>query len=123
MSSVFGRVTGLVKRPGAETLDRWPHAAEHWCVAEIWIVSNFPPPVHGVAAFNAALTDELARRGIGYRTFPIGTRGALREVAQVGVGKTIADAGVIVRLGVALARARVAGRMPAAIYFTPCQGG
>jgi glycosyltransferase involved in cell wall biosynthesis len=92
-------------------------------VAEIWIVSNFPPPVHGVAAFNAALIDELSRRGIAHRTFSIGTRGALRDVARPGVTKTINDAAVILRLGVALARARAAGRMPAAIYFTPCQGG
>jgi glycosyltransferase involved in cell wall biosynthesis len=92
-------------------------------VGEIWIVSNFPPPVHGVAAFNAALVDELASREIECRTFSIGTRGALRDVARVGASKTIADAAAILKLGVALARARVAGRMPAAIYFTPCQGG
>jgi glycosyltransferase involved in cell wall biosynthesis len=92
-------------------------------VAEIWIVSNFPPPVHGVAAFNAALLEELASRGIDCRTFSVGTRGDLREVARVGVTKAIGDAAAIVRLGLALARARVAGRMPAAIYFTPCQGG
>jgi glycosyltransferase involved in cell wall biosynthesis len=92
-------------------------------VAEIWIVSNFPPPVHGVAAFNAALLGELAGRGIECRTFSIGTRGDLRNIARVGASKTIGDAAAIVRLGVALARARVAGRMPAAIYFTPCQGG
>lgn len=92
-------------------------------VAEIWVVSNLPPPVHGVAAFNAALLAELAHRGIGYRAFSIGTRKDLREVARVGVTKTIADAATILRFGVALARARLAGRMPAAIYFTPCQGG
>jgi glycosyltransferase involved in cell wall biosynthesis len=92
-------------------------------VAEIWIVSNFPPPVHGVAAFNAALLGELAGRGIECRAFAIGTRGDLRNVARVGATKTIADAAAIARLGAALARARIAGRMPAAIYFTPCQGG
>jgi glycosyltransferase involved in cell wall biosynthesis len=92
-------------------------------VAEIWIVSNLPPPVHGVAAFNAALLRELASRGIDYRTFSIGTRRELRDVARVGVTKTLADAAMILRLGAALARARIAGRMPAAVYFTPCQGG
>jgi glycosyltransferase involved in cell wall biosynthesis len=92
-------------------------------VAEIWIVSNFPPPVHGVAAFNAALLGELANRGIECRAFSIGTRGDLREVAQVGVTKAIADTTAILKLGLALARARVTRRMPAAIYFTPCQGG
>ena len=92
-------------------------------VAEIWLVSNLPPPVHGVAAFNAALLGELANRGIGCRVFSIGTRNDLRQVARIGATKTIADAAAILRLGVALARARVAGRMPAAVYFTPCQGG
>jgi glycosyltransferase involved in cell wall biosynthesis len=92
-------------------------------VAEIWIVSNFPPPVHGVAAFNAALVDELTRRGIAHRTFTIGTRGPLRDVARLGAAKIWADAAAILGLGVALARARATGRMPAAIYFTPCQGG
>ena len=86
-------------------------------------MSNFPPPVHGVAAFNAALISELGRRGIAHRTFAIGTRGQLRDVARLGVTKALADAAAIVRLGVALARARATGRMPAAIYFTPCQGG
>lgn len=86
-------------------------------------MSNFPPPVHGVAAFNAALAEELTRRGIAYRAFAIGTRGDLRKVSRPGVAKTIGDAGAILRLGAALARARVTGAMPAAIYFTPCQGG
>lgn len=97
--------------------------AEFSYVAEIWIVSNFPPPVHGVAAFNAALLDELASRGIECRTFSVGTRSDLRDVARVGVAKTIADAATVGRLGAALARARLTGRLPAAIYFTPCQGG
>jgi glycosyltransferase involved in cell wall biosynthesis len=92
-------------------------------VAEIWIVSNFPPPVHGVAAFNAALVHELAQRGIDYRSFAIGTRGELRNVARPSVSKTAADAIVICQLAAALARARLAGRMPDAVYFTPCQGG
>jgi glycosyltransferase involved in cell wall biosynthesis len=92
-------------------------------VAEIWLVSNLPPPVHGVAAFNAALLGELGKRGIDCRAFSIGTRKDLREVSRVGVTKTISDAAAIVRLGAALARARATGRMPAAIYFTPCQGG
>lgn len=92
-------------------------------MAEIWIVSNLPPPVHGVAAFNAALLGELASRGIACRTFSVGTRRELRDVARVGVTKTIADTAVILKLGAALARARITGRMPAAIYFTPCQGG
>lgn len=92
-------------------------------MAEIWIVSNFPPPVHGVAAFNAALIDELTRRGIDHRSFSIGTRGELRDVSRLGVSKIFADGATMFRLGVALARARAAGRMPAAIYFTPCQGG
>ena len=86
-------------------------------------MSNFPPPVHGVAAFNAALVDELARRGIDYRSFAIGTRGELRNVARPGVSKTAADAAAIFQLAAALARARLTGRMPDAIYFTPCQGG
>src|SRR5690348_10333902 len=97
--------------------------AEYLYVAEIWIVSNFPPPVHGVAAFNTALVGELANRGIDCRAFSIGTRGGLREIARVGVTKAIADTTAILKLGFALARARAAGRMPAAIYFTPCQGG
>lgn len=97
--------------------------AEYSNVAEIWIVSNLPPPVHGVAAFNAALLGELAARGIDCRTFSIGTRRDLRDVARVGVTKTVADAAAILRLGVALAHARIADRMPAAIYITPCQGG
>lgn len=92
-------------------------------VPAIWIVSNFPPPVHGVAAFNAALIEELARRGIDHRTFPIGTRGELRDVARPGVRKTLMDAAAVLWLGAALARARATGVMPAAIYFTPCQGG
>lgn len=86
-------------------------------------MSNFPPPVHGVAAFNAALGDELSRRGVKYRSFAIGTRGDLRGVSRLGVAKTISDAATVLRLGAELARARAAGRMPAAIYFTPCQGG
>ncbi|HET9624038.1 MAG TPA: glycosyltransferase family 4 protein [Kofleriaceae bacterium] len=86
-------------------------------------MSNFPPPVHGVAAFNAALIEELAERGIAHRRFPIGTRGDLRQVARPGVRKTLDDAAAIARLAAALAHARVTGRTPAAIYFTPCQGG
>lgn len=86
-------------------------------------MSNFPPPVHGVAAFNAALIDELGRRGISHRAFAIGTRGELRDVAVPSVAKTLGDAVTVMQLGLALARARVTGRMPAAIYFTPCQGG
>src|SRR5256885_14024040 len=104
-------------------LDRSRGWSNNSYVARIWIVSNLPPPVHGVSAFNAALVGELANRGIDCRTFSIGTRRDLRDVARVGVTKTIADAAVILRLGVALARARIAGRMPAAIYFTPRQGG
>jgi glycosyltransferase involved in cell wall biosynthesis len=96
---------------------------EDLVVAQIWLVSNLPPPVHGVAAFNAALLGELANRGIDCRTFSIGTRRDLRDIARAGVTKTISDAGTIARLGIALARARIAGRMPAVIYFTPCQGG
>jgi glycosyltransferase involved in cell wall biosynthesis len=92
-------------------------------VAEIWMVSNLPPPVHGVSAFNAALLGELAKRGIEYRVFSIGTRRDLRQIARIGATKTVSDAATILRLGVALARARAADRMPAAIYFTPCQGG
>lgn len=107
----------------AVALDRSRGRSSISYVAEIWIVSNLPPPVHGVAAFNAALLGELARRGIDCRTFSVGTRGDLRDVARVGVAKTAGDAAAIARLGVALARARITGRMPAAIYMTPCQGG
>jgi glycosyltransferase involved in cell wall biosynthesis len=111
-----------VRRQWAPSIDRADGRIFSY-VAEIWIVSNLPPPVHGVAAFNAALLGELANRGIDCRTFAIGTRRDLRDVARVGVTKTIADAAAVLALGAALARARIAGRMPAAIYFTPCQGG
>ncbi len=87
---------------------------------EIWIVSNVPPPVHGVAAFNAALRDWLARRGVVSRVFRVGTRGALTEIQRVNARKLVADAGALARLAVAGARRRT---LPPVVYFTPSQAG
>ncbi len=87
---------------------------------ELWIVSNVPPPVHGVSAFNAALLRRLEQRGVPARLFRVGTRGALTDVERVSAGKLAADAGTVARLALAAARR---GATRPVIYFTPSQGG
>jgi glycosyltransferase involved in cell wall biosynthesis len=90
---------------------------------EVWTVSNMAPPMHGVAAFNAMLVDELERRGIRHRMFRIGTRGDLQQIARIRIGKAATDAATIARLGWAgLGRSRDGEQRPV-LYFTPCQGG
>lgn len=88
----------------------------------VWLVSNLPPPVHGVSAFNAALLRHATRAGVDVRTVRVGTRGGIGGVQRPGFAKGIADALAIARLGSRLA-ARVRGRRRDVIYFTPSQAG
>jgi len=87
---------------------------------EIWIVSNVPPPVHGVSAFNAVLRDQLRNRGVTSRIFRVGTRGALTELERMNARKLVCDAGTLARLALAEVRRKAPDHM---IYFTPSQGG
>lgn len=86
---------------------------------EIWIVSNLPPPVHGVSMFNAALCDRLSRDQIPFRVFPIGARGQLTGVEAFGARKLVADT---VQLADLLATS-LRRRCSPVIYFTPSQRG
>jgi glycosyltransferase involved in cell wall biosynthesis len=86
---------------------------------EVWIVSNFPPPVHGVSVFNEALCGVLTARGIEQRIFPIGTRGALNQLESVNVAKLASDGA---RIAEVAWRGRRSPR-PFVLYFTPSQGG
>lgn len=87
---------------------------------EVWIVSNAPPPVHGVSAFNAALRVRLDERGVPQRLFRVGTRGAFTGVERMSGPKLVRDAGALAALTLACAREPAARSV---IYFTPSQGG
>jgi glycosyltransferase involved in cell wall biosynthesis len=92
--------------------------------AQVWIVSNFPPPLHGVSAYNAAFLRFLRQQGIGCRVFRVGTRGGLEQVGRVQAGQTVRDGAALARLFAEGATRVVKPRdRPPTIYFTPSQGG
>ncbi len=90
---------------------------------EIWIVSNFPPPVHGVSAFNHALSRYLRESGHTVREYPIGTRGALSSLEHFGIGKVGNDLLTLARVSGSAATRLVAKGNETTIYFTPSQIG
>lgn len=85
-------------------------------MTRVWMVSNLPPPVHGVAAFNAALVREAERAGIDLRPVRVGTRGPIAGVQRPRATKLATDALAIGRLVQELAARDV-------VYFTPSQAG
>ena len=88
---------------------------------EIWLVSNLPPPVHGVSTFNAALLDELDRRGESVRVFRIGSTRA-RSIGRFSMIKALRDTRLLIRfLAAAMWRKLRGGK--AVLYFTPSQDG
>ena len=89
---------------------------------EIWLVSNLPPPVHGVSVFNAALLDELERRDEPVRVFRVGSRRA-QSIGRFSIVKALLGAGLIARFLAATLWRRVRGRGQAILYFTPSQSG
>jgi len=89
---------------------------------EIWLVSNLPPPVHGVAVFNASLLDELERREVPVRVFQVGSDRAER-IGRFSVVKSVREGFLLVPfLAVAVWR-RLRGGGRTILYFTPSQGG
>jgi glycosyltransferase involved in cell wall biosynthesis len=89
---------------------------------EIWLVSNLAPPVHGVSMFNAALLEELERRGEPVRVFRIGSSRA-RSIGRFSIVKALRDGGLIARFLAASLWRRLRGGGRAVLYFTPSQGG
>jgi hypothetical protein len=65
---------------------------------EVWIVSNFPPPVHGVSAFNQEFCLALKRKNIRLRIFPIGTSGNFSQVETFAFSKVIGDSISLLKL-------------------------
>ena len=89
---------------------------------EIWLVSNLAPPVHGVSMFNAALLEELERRGEPVRVFRIGSSRA-RSIGRFSIVKALRDGRLIARLLVAALWRKLRGGGSTVLYFTPSQGG
>ena len=89
---------------------------------EIWLVSNLPPPVHGVSVFNAALLDELERREEPVRVFRVGSRRA-QSIGRFSLVKALLGAGLIARLFTSALWRKVRGGGGTVLYFTPSQGG
>lgn len=55
------------------------------------IVSNLPPPMHGVSVFNELWIKELSRLHIPYRFLRIGTRGKLQNIQRFSIIKIAFD--------------------------------
>ena len=91
-------------------------------VPEVWVVSNFPPPVHGVSAFNQEIVKAMHERNLSVRVFPVGTRGSLAGVQRVSPTKAVEGVGDMIRFVGAALTARHS-RDRAILYFTPSQGG
>lgn len=89
---------------------------------ELWIVSNLPPPVHGVSAFNQALIQELDKREIEFRFFRIGTSGDIGSLEKWRFKKLFSDLTRIGWVAVLAFKERLRGRAPV-LYFTPAQYG
>ena len=89
---------------------------------EIWIVSNLPPPVHGVSVFNAALLEELRRRGESFRVFRTGSTRA-QSIGRFSVVKVLREGGLLARFLAATFWRKVRGGGTTTLYFTPSQGG
>ena len=89
---------------------------------EIWLVSNLPPPVHGVAVFNASLLDELERREVPVRVFRVGSDRADR-IGQFSISKSVREGFLLVSFLSAAFRRRLRGGGRTILYFTPSQGG
>jgi len=91
-------------------------------VAELWIASNLPPPVHGVAVFNEALVEGLRRRGIKCRFIRVGSE-VPGDIGRLSLGKVYRDckalSGLIAKGG---SKRRKAGQKRI-LYFTLSQWG
>lgn len=93
-------------------------ARDTFCVS---IVSNLPPPVHGVSVFNELLVGELDRAGVPYRFYRVGSIESGSNLGGFGFKKLIRDAGVLLRVVFdAIRGPRGTSRV---LYFTPSQGG
>jgi glycosyltransferase involved in cell wall biosynthesis len=88
---------------------------------ELWIVSNLPPPVHGVSLFNEALLEEIRRRRIDVRFLRVGSSHG-RGVGHFDVWKMLRDAIALWRLVLGALTGAAKGR-PRILYFTPSQWG
>jgi glycosyltransferase involved in cell wall biosynthesis len=89
---------------------------------DIWFVSNLPPPVHGVAVFNASLVEEMARRGFGARVVRVGASSG-ESIGRFSIGKACRETVAIGRLIASALRARFRKGKKTVLYFTPSQGG
>lgn len=92
-------------------------------MGRILLVSNLPPPVHGVSVFSELLYNDLSRRGLQVRFYRVGSRGRDTQFEVFRVGKFIRDSVALTRLTVEGLLARIFRRAIPTIYFTPSQGG
>jgi glycosyltransferase involved in cell wall biosynthesis len=90
---------------------------------EVWVVANFPPPVHGVSEFNRVLCQRFETEGIPYRKYPIGSRGLLADVGRATATKAARDLGVIVKVAGDALLVPASSRDARVVYFTASQTG
>jgi len=90
---------------------------------KIWVVSNLPPPIHGVSVFNTLLLRELDRHGIAFRFFRVGSKDHAARLGFFEPRKMFRDAWTVARFFVESLMARLRSAEPQILYFTPSQSG
>jgi glycosyltransferase involved in cell wall biosynthesis len=89
---------------------------------EVWIVSNLPPPVHGVSVFNECLLAEGDRRGISTRVMRVGAESG-ESIGHFSLLKAAREGFTLFRLTVHAVQGRLLRRGKRTLYFTPSQWG
>jgi glycosyltransferase involved in cell wall biosynthesis len=90
---------------------------------KLWIVSNLPPPVHGVSVFNALLVRELRRSKIVTKFYRVGSQEHAARLGLFEPRKLVRDAWTLLRFLVSASLAKIREAGPHVLYFTPSQSG
>lgn len=89
---------------------------------ELWVVSNAPPPAHGVAIYTREFLSELTRRGRTFRFYRVGSDTSLTALGSWSLSKLLRDAIPLARFMFA-AISSVWNRSRRVLYFTPSAVG
>ena len=90
---------------------------------KLWIVSNLPPPVHGVSVFNEMLLAEFRQVAINYEFVRVGSRDSNSRLGVFGFRKFLRDLLALTSVSLRLALAMPRSRNDHVLYFTPSQSG
>jgi len=89
---------------------------------EVWIVSNYPPPVHGVSVFTEQVMNYLNSKNVPVRLFRVGTRGKFGDIETFRFRKLIHDISMVLAFLFSFL-SEVFSNKKIIVYFTPSQAG